>query len=237
MSLLLTLKTLWSPGAAMPAVVDQRRFVWALLLVAAVGLAFIVLATPRVDFASVIEEALDRVPEAAAKLTPHERVEKIESGRKAAIVASIAGATAGQALFALFAAFFLWLAFKVAGGRPGFVGTFAVAAHAGLPSAAHDLLSLPALFQRTELRLTELPRLLPSNLAALAPEGLPAPQLSLLGEVDLFAAWTLVLVTLGMAHAAKVSRLRAGVVTFVLWASYVLVFRFAVPSLTGGTPS
>jgi len=234
---LLALKTLWSPTAAMTAAADQRRFFWPLFLLALVGVGFVVLAMPRVDFASVVEEAIDSVPEVAAKLTPYERVEKIETGRKATLVATFAGATVGQALFALAAGLFLWLGFKVAGGKPGFVASFAVASSAAMPTVVRDLLSVPALLRRESLRLTDLEKLLPSNLAALAPEGTPAPQLLLLAEADLFQLWVVFLVIIGMAHAAQVSKLRAGVVTFILWASYALVFRFAIPSLTTGGPS
>lgn len=227
------LLTFGSPEKALGRAADERRFVWPLVLVTLVSIGFTALFVPRTDLVRMAEEQLDKIPE-TAKLTPHEREEKIESAGKVAVVGSYASAAVGPAFGALLSAFGLWLGFKVAGGRPGFVGAFAVAAHAKLPDAVHEVLSVPALLQRTGMRIDEAIKLLPSSLASLAPEGTPLPQLTLLSAVDVFGLWSVALLAIGMAHVAKVTLLRSSIVTFVLWASYVLVFRFALPSLGPG---
>ena len=234
------LLTLWAPSRALPDAAEQRRFAWPLLLATLIAALWTALFVQRADLIALGEEAVEQMPqEDRAKLTPHEREEKIETTKKIAVVSAGAKALLAPAFLALAGAFMLWLGLKVAGGRPGFVASFCVLAHAMLPVSVARLLSIPALLSRPSLPVDEAEWLLPSSLAAVVPQAqaLSAPRLALLGSVDLFALWSVALAVLGMAHVAKVSRLRAGIVVLVLWASFVLVFRFALPSLTPPGPA
>jgi hypothetical protein len=232
------LLTFWAPVRALGQAADKRLFVWPLVLVTLCGLGVTALSVSRTDYTTMAEEALEQLPaEEAAKLTPHEREEKIATSTKVALVQAGAGGLLGPTFVALGGAFFLWLGLKVAGGKPSFAGAFAVLAHAQLPAAVAKLLAIPALLTRSTLRVGELNDLLPSSLAALAPDGLTVGKLALLGSLDLFALWSVVLVVVGMAHVAKVTPLRASLAVLVLWASFVLVFRFALPSFTPPGPS
>jgi hypothetical protein len=227
----IALLTLWAPVRALAKAADERRFLWPLLLVVACGVLFAALAAPRLDLAGPAEEQLEKQPD-YAKMTPHDREEKIGQAVKLGTVGLFASEAVLPGVMMLAAAFMLWLGFKVAGGKPGFGATVAVFANAMLPSAIKQLLTLPALLTRARLlSVQELAGLLPSSLAALAPEKLPLPKLALLGSVDLFALWSVALVAVGMAYVGKVSALRSTVVVAILWASFVLVFRFALPSL------
>ena len=229
----IALATLWSPRRALKDAADGRHFVWPLLLATLVSAGYTAILMPRVDWKAFAEKRLEALPpEELAKLTPHEREEKIETVGKVQGVSAYASAVVGTSAVALVVALCLWLGFKVAGGTPGFVGTLAVSAASLLPGAIKSLLSIPALLKREGMEVEEVVTLLPSSLASLAPEGTPMPQLSLLGSLDLFSIWAVVLIALGMAHVAKVSLLRSSLATGLLWAGYVLVFRFALPSLT-----
>ena len=227
----IALWSLWAPVRALAEAADQRRFVWPLLLVTLVSVGFGALAVERVDFASPADDELVKTPD-YAKMTPHEREDKIAQAVKIGVVGTFAKGALWPAFSALASAFMLWLGFKVAGGKPGFVATFAVVAHSLLPDAVKLLASLPALLTRAaSLSALELERLLPSNLGALLAETTKANQLALLSSVDLFALWSLAMLAVGMVHVARVTGLRSTVVVTVLWASFVLVFRFALPSL------
>lgn len=237
-ALKIALATLWAPGRALQEAADARLFFWPLLVATVVGVGFTALFVPRTDFAAIADKQLDSLPaEDAGKMTPHEREEKVEQIGKLSVISSYAAAALGPAFFSLVTALALWLGFKVAGGKPTFTGSFAVVAHTAMVDAAKMLLSLPALFQRDKMDLLEIQKLLPSNLASFASEETPLPHLTLLSSVDLFALWALVLTIVGMAHVAKVSLVRSSVVNVVLWASFVLVFRFALPTLTSPGPS
>lgn len=127
----------------------------------------------------------------------------------------------------LVAAFFLWLAFKVAGTSPPFKGTLAVAAHGLLPSLLSPLLLLPAIFMQAPVDPESLTRLLPSNLAAFLPAQASPVAVAAAASFDLFSLWSLALVAMGMARLSGASPRRAAIVSGLLWLAHVAVFRIA----------
>jgi len=127
-----------------------------------------------------------------------------------------------------------WLAFRVAGTKPGFRPTLAVAAHALLPLALAKLLLLPAVLARAPLPAGELPALLPTSLAALLPAQAAPLLTAVASSLDLFAAWAVVLLVLGMARVAGATRLRAGAVIVLLWTAWIVVARLLPASMSGG---
>jgi hypothetical protein len=167
-------------------------------------------------------------------MTPHDRDEKLATARKMGGIAAWAAATVGPALAALGAAAALFLAFRVAGTRPPFRETFAVASHGLVPVWLASLLAIPSVLAHAPVRPEDLGRLLPSSAAALLPPGAPAPLAGALGGLDLFALWAVALVATGMARASGASRRRAAVVTLVLYAAWVALAKVALPALVAG---
>jgi len=220
------------PGTELPRAAEQRRYWVPLLFATAAALLFSIVAVPRVDFERAAADALDR-SEDAAQISPHDREVKLDQARKVASLAAYSGAAFGTALTALLAAFWVWMAFKVVGGKPGFAETFTVMCWALLPGAVEALLAIPALLVRGTLMPEQLGTLLPSNLGILLPTGSKGPLASFLGAVDLFSLWAVWLVAAGMAGVARVSQRRALVTVTVLWLAYVAVFRVALPVLGG----
>ena len=149
-------------------------------------------------------------------------------------MAGYASAALGPALAAIGLALALWLAFRVAGTRPAFKPTLAVAAHALLPLAVAKLLLLPAILAKAPLPAAELGGLLPSSLAALLPAHGSPLVAAAASSLDLFAAWTVVLLVLGMARVAGATRLRAGAVVVLLWAGWVVATKLLPASMAGG---
>jgi hypothetical protein len=218
------LSTLARPARGVTDAADRRRSLAALLAATLAALAFAWVAVPRTDFETAASAALDRGPK-AAEMTPHEREEALATARKLGTVGLYAGAALGPTLAALGAAAVLWLAFRVAGGRPGFAPTLAVAAHGLLPLAIASLLAIPAVLVRAPVPAAELEALLPSSLAALLPAGRPGPLAAAAAGIDLFALWAAFLVALGMARAAGTTRVRAFAVVGVLWLSQLALLK------------
>jgi hypothetical protein len=238
-SLTTALTTLWSPARALGQARDGRRFAWALALSTAASLAVAGASAARLDYDRGAAAKVDS-GESAAKMTPHEREEAIASAVKVSRLGTVLSGGLGPAASVLAAAFFLWLALIVAGGKPGFAATFAITAHAFLPLALRDLLTLPALLRHEGLTPQDLPGLLPSNLGAwlVDPAAPLGPRASLLGALDLFSLWALALLAVGLAPAARVSSLRSSTAVAVMWAAWLAVFAVALPSMTasGGAP-
>jgi hypothetical protein len=226
-------RTLTVPAAGLADAVERRRSLAALALSTFAALALTAVAVPRVDYERAAAAELDRGPK-AAEMTPHDRDEKLATARKMGGIAAWAGAAVGPALAALGAAAALFLAFRVAGTRPPFRETFAVASHGLVPVWLASLLAIPSVLAHAPVRPEDLGRLLPSSAAALLPPGAPAPLAGALGGLDLFALWAVALVATGMARASGASRRRAAVVTLVLYAAWVALAKVALPALAAG---
>lgn len=225
------LATFTSPFRALGEVASRRRSLVALAAATLAALAFAAVAVPRIDYSAAAQQG----PE----MTEFQRAEAVALAQKLGTIKAFAGALASPALLALGAAVALLVGFRVVGGRPTFKGTFAVTTHAQLPLWLAQLLAIPALVARAPVTPEALPRLLPSSLAALAPDRVPPPLVGLLSALDLFALWSLALVVTGMARAAGVSRRRAVAVTLVLWFAWVAIAKVALPAFAmkaGGGP-
>jgi hypothetical protein len=216
------------PERGLSLAAQERRWRLPLILATAASLALATTSAVRVDYRRDVAAALKEKP----GMTPHERQEAITTGRKVAVVGTIAGGAFGPAAAALAVALALWLGFKVAGGTPAFAGTFAVAAHALIPGAVRDLLTLPALLRHQGLSASSLEHLLPSSLAALREQ--PGPLTGLLSAIDVFTLWAVALLAIGMVPVAGVSRRRSTVTTLILFAAWVGIFRVALPQLALG---
>lgn len=222
---------LTAPGRGLAAAADRRRLLTAILAATLASLLAAAVVVPRVDFARDVPAKLG--PEAAT-MTPHQLEEAEAQAAKIGAVFGYAGAGLGPAFAVLGTGLACWLAFKVAGTRPGLKPTMAVAAHALLPLALERLLAVPAALAQAPLAASEVPRLLPSSLAALLPASASPVALAAAGALDLFTLWALLLLAGGMARVAGASRLRAGVVVAVLFLAQVAFFRIAPAAMMAG---
>jgi hypothetical protein len=227
-------RALTAPSTGLAAAVERRRSLSALAVATLASLALAAAVVPRVDYEGAAARRLDRAPNAAEQ-TPHDREAALATARKVGEIAGWAGAAAKPALAALGAAVALFLAFRVAGTRPGFRETFAVAAHGLLPVWLAGLAAIPAALAHAPIPPEEVARLLPSSAAALLPRTAPAPLAGALAGLDLFALWAVALVAAGMARASGASGRRAGAVTLVLYAAWIAVAHVALPALAAAT--
>ncbi len=222
-------RTLAVPALGLASAVERRRSLAAVLLATLAALAFASVAVPRVDYETAAAAELSRSPK-AAEMTPHDREEALVTARKVGEIAGWAGAIALPALEALGVAVALFLSFRVAGTRPAFRETFAVAAHGLLPVWLARLLAIPAALARAPIPADQVGALLPSSPAALLAPGASPALAGALGALDLFALWAAALVATGMARASGASRRRAAAVTAILYLAWVAVARIALPA-------
>jgi Yip1 domain len=226
--------TLVAPSRGLAAAAARRSIAPPLVAATAVTLLVAALLVPRLDYQRTVDALLEREPQAAAQLTPHDHEVALQQAEKLGGVTAWAAGLLTPALRALGIAIGLAVAFRAAAAPAQFAPTLAIAAWGTLPLALRELLSIPAILRMQGVGPEEVERALPSSLAALLPDGASPPVLALAGAFDLFTLWSLTLVALGMAGVAGVSRRRALAVVLVLWGSGVLLVRVALPGFTGG---
>ena len=74
--------------------------------------------------------------------------------------------------------------------------------------------------------------LLASNLGAFAPEETGQAMRTLLASIDVFSIWSVILLSIGFAVVAGVSRAKATVSVVALWIVYIL-FKVGAAALSG----
>lgn len=220
-----------APVQGFARVAERRRVGFALALATAASLVTAAVVVPRVDHGASAQRS--RGPEAEEQ-TESQRADAIETARKLGLIAGWTGAALLPAALALAAAGALLAGFRVAGTRPGFRPTLAVTAHGMLPVWLGGLLAIPPAIAHAPVRPEDVPRLVPSSLAALLPASAPPPLVAALSSLDLFGLWAVALIAVGMARASGASRTRAAVVTVLLFASYVALLKVVPAALSAG---
>lgn len=223
-----------APDVGFGRVAERRRVGLALALATAASLLTAAVVVPRVDHgAAALRGDGSR---GAAERTESQRQEAALTARKLGHITGWAGAALLPSALAVAAAGALFAGFRVAGTRPGFRPTLAVTAHGLLPVWLGGLLAIPAAIVHAPVPPEDVPRLVPSSLAALLPARAPPPLVAALSSLDLFALWALALIVVGMARASGASRTRALVVTLILFAAYVALLKVVPAALSGGGP-
>jgi hypothetical protein len=194
------------------------RPTWAAPLMVPVLLAVAVgwMATARIDLAQLIRHQNEVT---GGQLSAEQLEQRIELAKKLAPFGALfQGLIAAPAVY-LLCALLLWVGFKLVGSEMSYKAAFSTLLYGMLPLGVEALLAIPVLWNRASLTPDEARNLsfLIDNLAAAAPEGTGRVALALLGSVNLFSIWALVLLVFGYGIAARVSRAAAAGVVLSVW--------------------
>lgn len=123
----------------------------------------------------------------------------------------------------LLTALLFWGAFRLAGGELDFVRSFAVTVHSFVPQGLSALIAIPVVLGQESIDPEAAQRgsFLASNLGFLAPEDASPVVTTLLSSLDLFTLWTVVLLILGYALVARVSKGVAAGVVVAAWLVWI----------------
>jgi hypothetical protein len=129
----------------------------------------------------------------------------------------------------------IYMVFNLFGGQLRYKTSLAVVAYAAMPAVVMALLSVPVILSKPELDMQQLQsgRVLASNLSFLAPEGASPRLVALLGSLDFFSLWSLVLTIVGFHLAARVSKGTAAGVAIAVWL-LITLFGVAMAGLRPG---
>ncbi|MEA2601631.1 MAG: hypothetical protein QOF89_2623 [Acidobacteriota bacterium] len=212
-----------SPGRTFRSIAERPTWAVALVALLVVGTITGVLANKRIDpndMRQTVEKRMEK--QLGQRPTPDQVDSQMNIAKKVTAV-FIWLAPVASVMFYLLLALLFWLAFRfVAGSELGYKTSFSVLLHAFMPWLVAGLLTLPVILSREHIGVQEAQQgLLASNLAAFAPESAGSALKSLLGSLDFFSLWTLVLLILGYRTAAKSSTGSAVAVILVVWLLYV----------------
>ncbi len=213
------ISVLISPTRTFRSIAERPTWLVPILVLVVLGLISMLVAVPKIDWE---ESARVRMEQSGREL-PAEQVEAlIEIWKKPVTVfIYVKSVVFPWIMFPLMALIFLGL-FRVAGGELGFKTSLGVLLHGFMPWAVATLLSIPVLLARDSLVVDKIEDGV-SNLAVFAGDDTGLVTASLLASVDLFSLWTIALLVIGYAIAARVSKGRATAIVVGLWLAWVVV--------------
>jgi hypothetical protein len=204
-----------SPGKTFQSIAERPTWVLPMVVLALLLTGTSFLAMQRIDMMAAVRQQM----EAQGQQVPP----NMEKMRSVMVGCQTAGILLGTVALC-FAGAGLFMLFNLLDGRLRYFASLGVITHALMPMAVSCLLLIPVVLSRSSISLEELRSgsLLPSNLTVLAPEDAGLRLVTLLSSFDFFSLWILVLLTIGYAIAARISKTKAGVTVVAIWVLVVL---------------
>jgi hypothetical protein len=210
------LGVLVKPGDTFRSIAARPTWAAPLVVLALLAVAVGWLATARVDIAQVIRHQNEVT---GGQLNAEQLDQRIALVKKIEPYGVLfQGLIAAPAVY-LFCALLFWVGFKLVGSEMGYKAAFSTVLYGMLPLGIEALIAIPVLWNRASVTQDEARNLsfLIDNLAAVAPEGTGRVALALLGSVNLFSIWAIVLLVFGYGIVARVSRAVAAGVVLTVW--------------------
>ncbi len=207
-----------------------RRPTWLvpLLLLTLVSMGTVVTLGHTMGWRALIEQQIQKNPAAQRqieRLTPEQRQQMLEQQVKFVPITVYVGGALGSAItLVILAAVFLGIFNLVSGVPMGFKTSLSIVAYAFTPRLIYGLLAIPILFLK-DPSTVDPQNMVASNPAVFLSDGAAAWLVALLGSLDLFSIWVILLLSVGYSavNPKKLSFGKAFGAIFGVWLIYVLV--------------
>lgn len=207
------------PSKAFPFLATKKAWVVVpLLILMAATFVSSFIFFERVDREAFMTEQL-RKSKFSAQM-PQDQFDKVVNDfkEKNSAVSSIWPA-AFFIVWLLLASVIYYFCFLALGGTGTFMATFIVVSWAELTTCVGQIISIPIMLAKAGDQLLNPESILLSNLGAIiGPENLSPAVFSLLSAFDVFAAWNLILLVIGLAAVSKLSKGMSATIIISLYA-------------------
>ncbi|MDE3155657.1 MAG: YIP1 family protein [Acidobacteriota bacterium] len=198
-----------------------------LWMVLSAGVGFIV--TPRLDMQAALRERMAR----AGTEVSDEQMQRVLAAQERFRPFAYAVVVVSPIATGLVVALLFWGAFSVAGAKAlSYRQSFGVTLHAFIPQILASVALGALVWPMDKVNPNQLGDLLCSSPACFAGSDLSPVVHALLQSLDIYVFWTLILLVIGYATAAKVSRGMATGIVGGVWIVYVIA-KVALSGLFG----
>lgn len=213
-----------APAETFRSIAERPTWLPPLLLLALLGGAVSLVLQVRTDPEEMVRGQLEMVKVDVPQEQVDKMIEDAENRSTGAKVGLALIGALGQPLIYCIVAVLFWIGFKLFGSEMDYLRSLATALHGYMPLALGSLINLPLMFTRETLTFEEAANggVLVSSLRLLAPEDAPAITETLLGSIDLFTVWAMILLAIGYREVAKVSSAVASGIVLLFWLTFVL---------------
>jgi hypothetical protein len=217
---------LFSPDATMASIARRPDWVVPLIILLVMSLATGFVIAQHADFGAAAREAMEQ----NKNMTPEQMDKGVRMASgigKVMTYLSPVLATIGL----LIIAGVLLLAFRLFGGEGDFKQAFSVTCYSSMPGVIKGILMVIIVLAKGGMIPAQtLATLVRSNLGFLVDYKANPIAFALLSSFDLFSVWYLVLMVIGFAYLARVSKVKSAVIIISLWV-VVLLFKLIGPAL------
>ncbi len=211
--------TFFSPVSTFESIAARPGYILPLALWIAASLLVTAFMLPRMDYEGMTRARLEK---SGATLSEERIQAQVAMQKRIAPKITVAIGLLAPLLITLLVTLVFWASFKAFGWDFTFPQGVGATAHAFLPGVLGALILIPVLASKEQIDPQNMSDLLRSNLGFAIDRKASAALHSLAASLDLFALWTMALLTIGYAAAARVSRKAAGSIVVAIWALYVL---------------
>ena len=212
---------LFSPSETFASIARRPDFAVPLIIVAIVSCVTGWTIASRVDFVSMMREAMEANPQ-SAKMAPEQmdRMVRMTAGFSKAV----AYASPLVSIVALIiVAGIIFLAFRMFGGVGNFKQAFSVTVYAWYPALIKSVIAVIVLINRKSISMFDLQSPVRSNLAFLVDPKTHPVAFTLLTSLDLFSIWSCILFIIGFAAFTRLSKARSAAIVISLWVVAILL--------------
>ncbi|HEX3527188.1 MAG TPA: YIP1 family protein [Thermoanaerobaculia bacterium] len=213
------LGVLVAPGRTFLSIAERPTWVAPLLLLMLLGSSVGYLVAQRMDFEDMVRQ---RAAQQHQELSPEDLDRGVQIAKKFGPVGALVSGVALLPIAYLLLALVFWTFFRLLGSDLSYPASLSVTLHSLMPNAVSALLTVPLILRLATINAKDAQRgLLLSSLAAFAPESSGPAVKSLLGSVDCFSLWVLILLSLGYRTVARVSAAAATGTVVAFWLLWV----------------
>ena len=208
----------FSPVRTFESIARRPTWLAPLILSTAMSLGLTAAILQKIDYGQLTRQAMQQ----RGQTVPEDQMASIvEKQKKFGAIFGWVFGVVGPAVACLLVAVVIWGAFKAFGWDARFSQAFGVTTHAFLPGVLKSAFLLFLITRQETVNPRALGDLVSSNLGFLV-DSKAAALHSVLQSIDVFSFWTLALLVVGFAAAARVSRKAAAGIIIALWALFVL---------------
>ncbi len=210
--------TLFSPEESFRDIVQKPDILVPLIVILLIGLLSAAVIVPKIDFESAIREQLEQNKNISAEDMNRMLPMMVASGK----IFTYASPLFGLAFLAAMAGILL-LAFRVFGAEGNYKQAFSVTLYSWMPQVISTIVATVIVLMRQGITAEQMRNLVKSNLGALVDPKQQMVAFAALSSLDIFTIWTVILLIIGFAHVARVSKGRAAATVIPLWLVVVAV--------------
>jgi len=206
---------LFSPDETFRDIAARPNVLAPLVILIVISVTSVVMLMPRMDFATMIRDQMERSGK-AAQLGPGDMDRAVRISSSFLKIIGYTSPVIAIGFWALIAGALL-LTFRLFGGEGRYKQEFSVTLYAWIPLIINSVIATIVAMTRSTIDPEQMATMVASNGAVLVDLHAHPVAFAFLSAIDLFTIWTIVLLIIGFAHVARTSRARAATVVLSWW--------------------